>query len=730
MTEPTLEIRKEILRRLQDHLRILEDDLLFEQSGGEIFYVVDFSVLYAYMWKKCQGLVLRLPDEPEERVYARRQVTLSFLFGSRVKNLLLIPPYSEELCDHIQSLDHQARIADFDVAQLEKLKTLIKASPEFRRFNDMRSAAPSAEAKDSEQQKKEEENWRKAVIELGKNYFPELFTIISCEKANVLYTLQRVFEQQIIMHSDSTIKIMEDFGNDFSIDCMVRWKKKIARGRKREQKTFSTLIDAFGCAYLEIADKRLQENNVNQMVVFVSASQAVIGPIHAHEFRSVVTGLPRNLVRDLDFFWVRSVQPDLESVRQNLDIVVKLLRICDSPGYDGQIEAIDEWRQTENLFLLTDSHLLEHSDTFSEQVEEDFLSWLYAMHEASTQSGTLLESQRRRLFENFRQKISRIDKILPARTSIIPVVDFEARRAFLKGLPDEADVVVELFSNEAISWAKRVGSAQSEDSKQKLRQEILDWANHRSNPGSLLLLAGYMLASEEKYDAALGELLKGLPKIGGREKKELLYLAAMIERKLFNPIEALAHILAALEVDNEDPRFRVECGKIYWLKWQKEKDETRSPSMENLKTATEHLEFGLKTAAAAPLTCYLLPQAENALAFIRCELALSRWPDVDHQEIVAAEGHLKRLRELEPEAKWLGRYYDTSGWVLYTKAVSSKDASDRQKRNWLTDAENHMRHALQQERTSIARQRLVRSHLIKIRQALAGLPTDKSLLRR
>lgn len=719
MTEPTLQIRKEILQDLQDHLQTLEEDLLFEQDGGQILYIVDFAALYAYIWKKCQGIVLRLPDEKEERVYARRQVALSYLFGGRIKNLLLIPPYSEELCDHVETLDYKAQIAHFETEQLEKLKRLIKASPEFQKFHAIQSTVHSQEIANSEQSQQEKETLRKAVIELGKNYFPELFAIITCEKADVLSTLHRVFDQEIIVHSDTIITSMADFGGPASIDCMAIWKKRIEKKRK-EELAFATIIDAFGCAYLEMADKRLQEQGCHRMVVFVSSSGAVTKPLRQHEFRSAITGLRRNPVRDLDFFWVRSVAPDLESVRQNRELVVKLLRICDSPEYSGQDEAIPDWRQAENLLLITDGHLLEYSDTFSEQAEEDFLAWLNAIHEASTQNSTMLDLQRRRLFASFRQKISQIDKILPTRFPVSPIVEIEAKRAFLKGLSDEAGVVLELFDRSAVGWVRRVGREQSADSRRKMREEILDWASQRTNTGGLLLVAAYMLAAEEKYDAALGELLKGLPRVAGRERKELLYLAAMIERKLFKPAEALEHILAALDIDSEDPRFHVECGKIHWLKWQREREERRSPSLHDLKTAIEHLESGLKKAGSAPYYQHLAAQAENALAFIHCEQGLYGWPAVDQREIAAAEAHLGTLREQTDNSHWLGRYDDTAGWVLYAKAVSSKNASAGQRKRWLLEAEDHIKRALQREASSIARQRLVRSHLIKIRQALAG----------
>ena len=718
MTESTLKGRKEILVSLRDHLQTLEEDLLFQQDGGQILYIVDFAALYAYMWKKCEGIVLSLPEEKKERVYARRQVALSYLFGGKIKNLLLIPPYSEELCDHVESLDSKARIAHFEMEELERIKRHIKASAEFQKFHEIQSALHSQETSDTEPRKSEKERLRRAVIELGKNYFPELFTIITCEKADVLPTLQRVFDQGIMVHSDTLIKSMVDFGDTASIDCMANWKKKIEKRRKDGQ-SFATIIDAFGCAYFEMADNRLQIQGDDQLVVFVSSSAAVINPLRQHGFRSAVTGLERNPVRDLDFFWVRSVQPDLESVRQNLDIVVKLLRICDSPEYSGQDEAIPDWRQAENLFLITDGHLLEYSDTFSQQAEEDFLVWLNAMHEASTQNGNSLDIQRRKLFANFRQKISQIDKVLPTRFPVSPIVEIEAKRAFLKGLSDEAEVALELFDRGAVDWARKVGSQRSDDARRKLREEILDWANHRTNTGSLLLLAAYMLAAEEKYDAALGELLKGLPTISGSERKELLYLAAMIERKLFKPAEALAHILAALEIDRQDPRFQVECGKIYWLKWQTEREERKSPQLQDLKTAIEYLQAALKNAGSMQYYQHLIAQAENALAFVHCEQALYSWPSIDEGEIAAAEAHLLSLKKQTADS-WLGRYDDTAGWVLYAKAVSSRNASAAQKRSWLSEAEEHIKRALQRETSSIGRQRLVRSHLIKIRQALAG----------
>ncbi len=401
--------RKGVLNRLKDYLQTLEDDMLFERDGGKIFYLIDFVALHSYMWKSYAGGVRLLPEEPQESSYARQQVALGFLFSGRVKNLVLIPPYMEELSDHIESLRDKASIADLHVnSRVERLKILITQSPEFRNY----LLAAKSFAGTEQGEKETRGRLRNAAVDLGKKYFPELYTIISCKEIDVLSTLQHIFEKRIVVQAGSLIEFMDDFGDESSIACSDRWAKQIAKKRHR-LKPLQTQRDAMASAYLEIADSRLQKRGDKRLLVFVSSAMSVIHPLHAYEFRSVVTGLPRDPVRDLDFFWVRAVQPDVQSVRQSLDVVSRLLRILDAPQYAGEVEDIQQWRHIENLFLLTQRLFLEHSDELSERrVDNDFLGWLNAMNEASTDS-RMLDSQRQQLFEGLRSKISQIEKMLP-----------------------------------------------------------------------------------------------------------------------------------------------------------------------------------------------------------------------------------------------------------------------------------------------------------------------------
>src|SRR5262249_44607452 len=158
------------------------------RQGGEIFYVIDFSVLYSYMWKSPSRVHLRLADEADEHVYARRQVALSFLFGGAIPNLLLIPPYSAELRNHLEGLKFQTHVAEFDLrSRLAKISRLVQRSPEFKNF--LRASHDGRESH-------ELATSRAAAIKLGKAYFPELYTILRGEGADVLTTLRNLFDKE------------------------------------------------------------------------------------------------------------------------------------------------------------------------------------------------------------------------------------------------------------------------------------------------------------------------------------------------------------------------------------------------------------------------------------------------------------------------------------------------------------------------------------------------------
>src|SRR5437867_13354580 len=88
----------EIFRYLSDFrqdLTILQKDTKLASQGYEFFYAVDFSVLFAYIYRNFSpNFIVRLPFETEDRHFARFQVALNIVFGKDPQFLLLIPPYA------------------------------------------------------------------------------------------------------------------------------------------------------------------------------------------------------------------------------------------------------------------------------------------------------------------------------------------------------------------------------------------------------------------------------------------------------------------------------------------------------------------------------------------------------------------------------------------------------------------------------------------------------------
>ena len=82
----------------------LKGDLELAEQGWKIHIAIDFAELFAFAFPFTQvPHLVRQPNEPATDIYSREQATLAFLFskwkeqGLSVGNLILLPPYVEEL---------------------------------------------------------------------------------------------------------------------------------------------------------------------------------------------------------------------------------------------------------------------------------------------------------------------------------------------------------------------------------------------------------------------------------------------------------------------------------------------------------------------------------------------------------------------------------------------------------------------------------------------------------
>src|SRR5450432_1271502 len=97
------ENRRDFLRSVRSALDLLLADTECLESGCTYHYVVDFAAIYSYVYKTSSTPFLALPGDSDKHTFARHQMALQTLFNNTYP-LLLIPPYSAELSNHLRSL--------------------------------------------------------------------------------------------------------------------------------------------------------------------------------------------------------------------------------------------------------------------------------------------------------------------------------------------------------------------------------------------------------------------------------------------------------------------------------------------------------------------------------------------------------------------------------------------------------------------------------------------------
>jgi hypothetical protein len=713
--------RRRFLEEMERELKLLEDDLLLKREGFRYSYVVDFSAIYAYIyktftWRSIQGV----HSKWRERTFARWQVALKLLFADPRRPLLLIPPYAAELRNHLDLISMQIDLAGIDLREryIITLKRLISRSPEFRSFirlgHDPRAAA----------------------LEVGKSFFPELYAVVTCAVTRSLDTLRNLFATGVLKDAEPELPEMKDFSYDSSRESTDKWYAAIMELRK-EDRAYQSFVDALACSYIEIANKKM--NADRRIIVFVSPSGHVKQTIADQELIHTPTGLRLTVVRNLDYFLLSSThRDDLSKIRDTLRLFQELLRVY---GRDQQLrgslaeqsrrllqDTDSLWRQAENRLLLSDSILLDEIKLLNidQSIQERFLALLQLIAEAAEQESVELERQAGQLITELRDGIVHLDRLVPVERFARVLGELEVKRLKQKvrirfpALQDELPVTIEFHDTFVAQLARRLEGTVNRPSATTaiaLRQEIMELASKEDGNTEHCFLAAYLLAMESKLDAALAEVHRCLRsnKAGGR--KELLFLAALLHRKLTQPLEAKELILQALSEDKSEPRFQLECGRILWqLSFRESSEADRDVSL--LRQAIGHFTLCLSKESEALYDPEFRAQVENALAYVYCELAFLD-PDSRTRNLELAENHLSRLGELLPVADWIGRFHDTTAWVQYAKwFFCHTDVTHQERRRWLSDARTQIELAVKRSRSRGAMDLLLQRHRNEIERAM------------
>jgi tetratricopeptide (TPR) repeat protein len=676
----TQENRRAFLGKIRDALELMLLDAELIANGFTYLYVVDFAAIFGYMYKTSKLPFLPIPGESEERTFARHQMALHTVFTKYPRPLLVVPPYSSEIENHVRSIGSNAELAQLDtVLYKAKLTRLIEESKDFREFIALANRKPSQPHDDSP--------LRQAALTIGRNYFPELYAAISCISIRSLETLQTLYRDDTLRDADEVLPECRTV--DYSGDVADTWYYKIykerTRGIRKDTRAVQSWTDAMACAYVELANQRV--NLANKIVVFLAPSGNVETILRQRNLISLPSRGELTAVRDLTYcllaFGHRNERESGNApmnkalLKKSLDTVSSLYGVYSSPipaeWRDDAEERTLDWKRIENMLLMRDSSASDDLPGDTETArDKEFLIVLELLHRAMTgESQDVLQQVASDLSHLQNQTIDLEKRIQVNRFRTITVTKpSDGMRTVFSGFQGELTLVLSFTSKDVANLARRFQQLKAkrypEDSVLALRKHVLDKAKKADALPEHHLLAGYMLAVEGKYDVALTELDLGREMSEGVARRELMFLSAVVNRKMHRTKQAIEILIGALERYGDDPRLNLEYAKALWLGWHESSDGKAADS--SLHTALEHLRIALKGRKEF-LDRELRVQIDNVAAFIYTELVVhGRFDPNDGLE--KARSHLDNMKKLKPEKDWVARFFDTRGYWHYATAQS------------------------------------------------------------
>jgi hypothetical protein len=751
-------LRRDYLRAVRDALELLLRDIELREKKYKFFYVVDFAAIYAYLYRTSDHFFIQVPGESPDKTFSRLQIALRTLFTSEPfisgsRKLVLTPPYAEELDSHLSMLETRDGLASAGIKVFfrepesisrykQRLDELIRTSSVFDAYIRL-----SDKAKREAISPERAEELQLAAVKVAKDYFPELYATLDLDdEIEDRVKLRALLNKNILLNSDEELpagRQIEYFGKKTD-----EWYEKIIQVRNKARET-QTYTDAMACTYVETANQML--NPQKQIVVFAAPSRSVEAVLRGCKMISVEES-NLEVVRNLTYCLLAFMQKDDKpTINTSLQVVKRLLEIYESPipvawRKTGDEAALD-WTRCENLLLIRDSSMTdvpgkEHL-TGRDQI---FLELLSQLHQAAEDQEKIQKQLDQTLWD-LHQKTRELTKNVYTDSTVKTLrrVKFERKgrrgRLVLPALEGELPFQISFIDPDVKKLAKNVGDLKESSPDKKvldLRAQALEVASNADATPEHHLLAGYILALEQRYETALTELKTGLATTNDAGRLEFLFMAAAIHRKLYHAQRACDLLEQGLAINKEDRRLNVEYAKALWLKWRDQAD--RQKNLHYLDKALEHLDRAsrsiktalkkLKLANPGDISTFvekvLRAQIENVSAYIYTEQALNSHSRMA-ANLVQAEAHLETLSYLlSPEKEWIGRFFDTRGYFRYAKAKSLSPDRKHEKGALLESAAQDVAHSLIKDEAAGPDLEVRREHQREINQALSEIGMGKN----
>ncbi|MCH9647336.1 MAG: hypothetical protein K0U98_03795 [Deltaproteobacteria bacterium] len=261
------QVAKELegIARLRDQLTSLQQDIEYKKAGGNLFYAIDFSEVYAFLYQKfdtVDSMEAGLPFEYESDKQSQLGLGLKHLFKSLVDIVFLLPPHAREMFAFIR---WQQEMGDEGASLFgEARKALDGLSDEESSLLALFAAGEDISSPD-----------RAKLIDLVKKSFESLCSRVSKfldrhHKHQVMDVLNDLKQNGTLsVGIDELFQRAEVTAPDFGkrdIDLELKIFGLFPKKSKRQQR-FAKLIDARALLYLRDINHQLEKNGARLLLV-------------------------------------------------------------------------------------------------------------------------------------------------------------------------------------------------------------------------------------------------------------------------------------------------------------------------------------------------------------------------------------------------------------------------------------------------------------------------------
>lgn len=685
---------------LETTLKVLNKDLILTAKGWKIHYAVDFAEVYAFAHKSLgKPIVEAIPGEDSETRFVRGQISLAYVFSPEFSPLVLLPPYLLELKDHI---NHIRGWIGGNAVNVE-MQTLRNSVEKSLRDSDLYDEVIMIAKKESAGETIGRSDYR-TIARFVAGYLKDIYAWVAMAEAGKATS--------VITDLIKTGKLQpaSDYftGIDYPLEKIVERGEEfydIIFSERGHARSYQSYMDGLACSYVEYLNSRL--NSRRECLVLIAHSiyaQRAMDKADAIELGGDIGKLP--YIRDMDYFLTYLTHSEASSdevprgIAKSMEVLTNFKQIQDQDRISVEASAILAHAERlisalklrinskENLDVALGQkgkHLLDHarniqlvSSTIEDRLARFVLRVLAddkrVVEEIRTETDRVREEiaeSSRALYELFRVgylSTSELETISRYSKSQTP------HQVLLRGFGGEPPVRLSFKHPDVREFARLFDRVGDVEGARDLKQKLIEIASEPSpDLPEIHLLLAYVMCSLGDWEIALAELDRGLSMLQAvdGERREFLFLRCLVLRRLSRLEDALASCLEGLCKWPNAAVFNREMAVIIWQSLGKEEEKKRiSLKLGQIASLDVAISYALQALKDRRTDPFLRAQVLNTLAYLHAE----RGRRID---IARAEKYLKGLSEAISEKDWVGRFYDTRGFIYLVLAKTKAARADR-----------------------------------------------------